>query len=485
MKKYISLFLTTLKESWLLAVIIIIATFLRIHNLDHQAILFGDAAHDLLVARESVMQGNVPLLGIASSIPRFKQGPVTVWLEMAIYSVARENLYLYSLVFALMSVAAIIAVYEYSAIYMSKRVGILTSLLVATSPLAIAHGRVVYHTTPIPLMLVLYFFSLMHLWQKKKYGVLLAGLSWALLFQFELALLPLLLLLPYVIWRRFEWRKLSGRTVLELVGGISIGLLPQLVFDLTHSFSQLGGFAVWVGYRLVSAVGLIGDHVVSPNSLGRGLGQFWLYLGRIVSMDVDVIKLAVLSLWVLSLFFIVRQILKQKAPPAIEITGIATVLLVGGFLIHSAPSEAYFPPFIILVPLVISYVVFELRGKYRTPILLLLSAVAVVNVFQVIGNSFFVSTNHSFNYGMSTYEQRTVVNTVAHLSQDSFTFATTASGGIFPSYFDNLRWIALESGLQESESGKVFYVEPKDSPLATYPDIMKVEFATVDVYFLP
>lgn len=476
---------TLLKKSWMLVIIMVLATLLRTHNLDQQAIFFGDAAHDLLEARDAVLQRNVPLLGIASSIPRFKQGPLTVWIEMVVYLVAQEDLLIYSLVFALLSLVAIVAVYEYSALYISKRVGILTALLVAASPLAIAQGRMAYHTNPIPLMLVLYFFALMHLWQKKKYGVFLAGLSWALLFQFELALLPIVLVIPYVIWRRFDWKKGWVRLGIQLLGGISLGLLPQILFDLTNKFAQIGGFLVWVGYRLVSTLGLVGDHVVSPNSLGRGLSQFWLYLGRVVSMDVNWIKVVVLSVWVIGLLYLIRQILKQKVKPAMEIVGIATLLLVAGFLIHSAPSEAYFPPFIILVPLVVSYFVFELRKQVMLLAVVLLTFISAINAYQVVANSYFVSTNHPFNYGMSTGEQRTVVREIAHLSDNSFRFDTTEPGGKFPSYFDNLRWMALEQDLSETEAGKPFYVESKNSPLATYPDIIKIEFKTVDVYFLP
>src|SRR5688572_25820277 len=111
-----------IRQNWMMIGVMVIATLLRTWQLDTKAILFGDAAHDLLKAAHSVQTGEVPLLGIASSVPRFKQGPLTVWLEMCIYLLAGHKLLVYSLVFALISLVAVMGIYEYAAIHLSKKV---------------------------------------------------------------------------------------------------------------------------------------------------------------------------------------------------------------------------------------------------------------------------------------------------------------------------------------------------------------------------
>jgi 4-amino-4-deoxy-L-arabinose transferase-like glycosyltransferase len=483
-KKNSSLFpsFTVIKSHWQIVVIIMIATLLRTWQLDSKAILFGDAAHDLLVAVESVKQGQVPLLGIASSVPRFKQGPLTVWLEMTLSLVAGDHLLVYSLVFAVISLAAVVGVYEYGAIYLDKKTALVSALLVATSPLAVAHGRVVYHITPIPLMMVLYWFALQSLWQAKPRSLFWAVLAWCGLFQFELALLPAVLAIPYVWWRTKQ--KFNRSWVLQIGSALILGLLPQILFDLTHRFAQLGGFGVWVGYRLVSATGLIGDQALSPGKFGQTLSLLWLYLGRIVSTDQVWLKGIVLVVLTWVLVKLIRQWRKKTLPPAIEIVVVVTGLLIGSFMIHASPSEAYFPPFIVCLPLILAYGLTHLQ-KFQKTALMGLVILAVFNSYQIIRHNFFVSNTQAFSYGLAVADQREVVMVVNRASQGAFKLATTQPGGVFPSYFDNLRWLAREQDLTETDDGQLFYIESKTSELSSYPGMKKHSLPLVDIYQIP
>ncbi len=470
-------------ENWLIVAVIVLATFLRTSQLDTHAILFGDAAHDLMQAAQSVRTGQVPLLGIASSVPRFKQGPLTVWLEMFVYLIAGHRMLVYSLVFALISLAAVIAIYEFATIHVSKKVGLLSALLVATSPLAVAHGRVVYHITPIPLMMVVYWFSLVRLWQKQSMGIFWAVLAWAGLFQFELALLPAFFIIPYILWRtkqRFErsWIAQGGAAIV-------IGLLPQLIYDFQHGFKQLGGFAVWVGYRIVSATGLVGEHTLSPSRFGQTLSLLWLYGGRIVSTDVTLVKLLMLGLLLVAVGLIFKTWRKKKLPPAVEIVAMVSLLLLGGFVIHSAPSEAYFPPFIVCLPLIVAYGTTLVRKPFQLGIIGLLVAGALFNTVQIVRHSFFVSNSQAFSYGPSVMEQREAIRLMKQASDGPYQLATTNEGGKYPSYFDNFRWLAQEQGTTERNNGRLFYIESKDSELVTYPGMKRVMLPSIDIYQLP
>ncbi len=473
-----------IKKHWLIIAIICLATWLRTWQLADRAILFSDAAHDLLAAAQAVEQRQLPLLGIPSSEPLFKQGPLTVWLEMAIYLVADHQLLIYSLVFAGISLAAVIGVYEFAIIHFSPKISWLSAALIATSPLAVAHGRVVYHITPIPLMLVLYLFSLMYLSANKPRGLFWAILAWCGLFQFELALTPLILLIPFVLWRK-GWQ--ADKTwVVQVIGGLLVGLLPQVLFDLTHHFAQLGGFAKWILHRSAATFGLVDGQVLVAGRFQNALSQIWLYGGRVVSTDQVWLKLVMLALLVAALIKCGRQLKQRKLPIAMEICVGALGILSLSFLIHGSPSEAYFPAFVVLLPLIIAYGVGQLRSHFYRLAVGLVCLAVIVNVYSIVQHHFFVSNLQAFTYSASVAEQRQIVEYIHRQSQEKFQFSTTRNEGVYPSFFDNLRWVAAEQGLAETKpEGETFFIETKTSALQSYPSMKKVTFPTWDVYQVP
>lgn len=467
--------------------VVIGAAFLRSYQLKSKAILFGDAGRDLLVAQQAVESGQLPLVGIPSSVPRFHQGPLTIWLQLIIYLLVGHQTIAYSLVFAFISLLAVIALYELAATQLSPKVGAKVGLtaaaLLAFSPLAVAQGRMPYHTNPIPLVLIIYLFSLLWLWQKKRWPLFVAVLSWSLLMQFELTLFSLGLLIPYIVWRRrlkLQWQHLS-----ELSAALLIGFWPQLIHDLTQPLSQnqLGGFIGWVGYRLLAGFGFFNSsHQLSLSKLKQTAALFLEYGSRIFSSGHS------LSLFLagLIIFLAVIKLLKQKRslPPLIELTGLATLLLSLSYLVHSAPSEAYFPPYLVLLPLLVGYSLVMLFKDRFQWVLLIIIGYALINIMAIFRLNFFVSQSGPFSYGPGVGEQRQIITLVNYLSQGHYQWRTTDEYGIFPSYFAGYRWLAQELELpQPDETGQVFYLEKPGSSLSGYPNLVKVIFPSRELYY--
>jgi len=470
-----------IQTNLLIVLIVLLASGLRLWQLDNKAIFFGDAGRDLLQAAESVRSGTVPLLGIPSSIPRFHQGPVTIWIEMLIFALVGSALLPYSLVFAGLSLAAVIGLYELTTVYLSRKQAVLAAALLAASPLAVAHGRMVYHTAAIPLATILFLWAMIRFAKQEKYAWFTGSLAWAFLFQFELALLPLVLLIPFIIWH--HKLKLSAARVVPLGAGLLVGLLPQIIHDLTHGFAQLGGFAVWVGYRLVSAVSVVGENAVGPDSLARTAEQLWLYGGRVVSTDQPLISILALGLLMISGWVSWKAWRAKSLPLLMELAWVGFGILLLGFTVHSSPSEAYFPVMVIFVPLLLSYALARLKGVCATAAA---GAVAIwcgLMVFSIFDHNFFVDTPKPFAYGLSAGTQREVIEAAEQLTPGSYQFKSLNPGASYPSYFDNLRWLLKEKNLQENPQGTVVFVEAKNSPLGAYPNITKVELKTTDLYF--
>ena len=471
-----------IKTNWVITLIIICTALIRSWDLSAQGILFGDAAKDLLVAQQAVESKSLPLLGIPSSIPRFHQGPHTIWLEMVIYAIFGQNTLAFSLTFAFLGVLAVIAVYEYAVVFINKKTALISSALLAFSPLAIAHSRVPYHTNPIPLVIMIYLFALQYLWQKKKLGLFWAGLAWTLIMQFELTLFSLGLLIPYILWRQKVKIKLN--LISQLCAALLLGLLPQIIHDLTHSFaeSQIGGFIVWIGYRITALTGLVGDHQLSITKLWRTLAIFEHYLGRIFSTQNPLISFIFLGLFLTTAVLALRK--RKQLKPGLEILTIAIILLTVSYFIHGAPSEAYFPPYFPLLSIFIGWGLNQLFRHRERKLVVLIIIWAIANIASIFKHNFFVSNPQSFSYYASTEEQKQIMKTIDQISGGKFQLSDTYSAGEFPSYFANLDWSGGEIKIpQHQPGGMVFYIESKNSGLAGYPAITKIEFATYDVYY--
>ncbi len=467
-------------QKWLIF-IVACATLLRVWQLNTHLIFFGDAAHDIFVAKNAIASHTLPLLGIQSSVPRFRQGPLAIWFEMIGLFVSNNNLTFVGYLFALLSVGAILVTYELVTVNYSQRAALFTTVVLAFSPLAVANARTPYHTTPIPLFVGLYLWCVMLLYHKKKHALFWSALTFCFMFQFELALTPLVLLIPYVCWRNDTLKK---QRWISVIPAFLLGLAPQIIYDLTHRFAQLGGFTLWILYRIAAFFGYRHDHTFSPTLLRGTFNTFALYFGRIWSAENLWLSLLCAAIFLSSFILIIwLHQHHQKIPILIEVAALSTALLFLADIVLGSASEAYFPPFFVLSAILIGFVAEYVWQFSQIQVILFLVLYAGINTFGIFQHNFFVSTSAPFSYGPSIDEQRQVVRTIAQLSNNQFQFATARDDGKFPSFFDNLRWVAQERGLAENvQHGQIFFIEDKTSALQTYPSITRLIFPTLDVY---
>jgi hypothetical protein len=469
-----------------LIAILVLATLLRTWQLSTKAIFFGDAAHDVLAAHQAIENRHIPLLGISSSVPRFKQGPLAVWINAFSQILFGPHLLFTSLLYALISVASVIALYELLSVYETKQAGWWAAALLAVSPLAVAHGRMPYHITPIPLMMVLFLWALMRIWQKKPRAVFWATLAWCGVFQFELAVFPLILLIPYIVWRvHKKWKVLDIKSGLI---ALLIGLSPQIIYDLTHRFQQLGGFLIWVGYRIVSLTGAVGTKAFTPDHFKTALSAFNLFGTRIFSYDQPIIALLGLIGLIICWWTWGKLLKNNQLSHLKEIVLVSSGILMAAYLMHGNPSEAYFPPLIILWLTTLGIGVSELKlPKHFLPqkslVYVVLGMWISLQTYSIVSNNFFVSNSARFSYGLSTGDQRQVAEFIRTDSQGDFKLRTTNEGGIYPAYFDNLRWWLQQANAAESPTSyNLYFVEAAGSVLNDYPTMKLTTIGPAYVY---
>lgn len=472
----------------ILVLTIALAAFLRLWNLSSHAIFFGDAARDVLVAQESLETGTIPLVGIPSSVPRFHQGPLSIWIIMFAQSLFGPNLYPTSLVFAILSLIALIAIYELLSITTSKEAGLIAVIMLAASPLAVAHARMPYHTTPIPLILILFIASLLSLKKKTWYPPLLVGLSFSIIFLFERNLLPLLVLVP-LAWYLTK-RSWNIKDMFSFSSGVVIGIFPLLVYDLSHKFMQTFGFLAWTIFRA-------GTFFTGSRTGLESIQAFLLtsqtHLSRIFFVNSSIplylffagTTLAIIKKLKISKKIKFKQLLKNienklSHLEILSMTGIIILLL--SFSIHGSLGEAYFPAFLVFIPILIASLISQMKRKIRLIFMGILILLMISNAILITRYSFFIGNNDTYTYGASTSELQQIALFINEKNFKNISLKTDHEAGIYETYFDNLRFFLKLQGIEDTENGRSVIINPSKMTTVTTLKNSKT-FETLRVYW--
>jgi 4-amino-4-deoxy-L-arabinose transferase-like glycosyltransferase len=157
---------------------------------------FGDFGRDFLAARDMLMSGVVPLVGIPSSVVWLHQGPLSIYLIAISLWVGTFNPSAPAYLYAGFGVITTYLVFKTGSELFDRKVGILSAIFFTMSPLVLVNVRMPYHTAPIPFFSSIFLIFLWGFLKEKKYPFLL-GVSVGLLLLLELSnavLVPLLII---------------------------------------------------------------------------------------------------------------------------------------------------------------------------------------------------------------------------------------------------------------------------------------------------
>lgn len=283
-----------LKQNLGIILIILLATWLRFYRLPETMAFIGDQGRDFLAARDMVLTGQWPLVGIASSVPWLKQGPFFIWMIAAVFKSTGFNPLNPAILTAVLGVLTVYLVYRFSR-------SLLAALVMACSPLAVIHSRLAYHTSPIPLFSVLYLLAL------NSQSIFLSFLLSGILLQFELSTFPILIF-TYI---KFKFKKISFVWLIPFI--------PKIIYDFSHGFTQTLGFGAWSIHRLFEW------HFFNPAL--TTIGEYWQ---KFISWDRPILAL-------------ILGILALKALSKHKLLFSFLLINLLAFYLHAGPSEAYFP----------------------------------------------------------------------------------------------------------------------------------------------
>lgn len=333
-------------ERWRYVVVGFLALFLRVWNIQHIQFI-GDVGRDYLEAVNMLHMKTFPVMGIPSSIPRFLQGPFNVWFDAVSFALGGVNPYSPVLFSAVLTTTGVLLLMKFASQQYGKHAGFIVGLLSASMISGVLQSRMPFYLFAIPLFLTLhmkYIIKKQSTWKT----IFLTTLTYWLIFQWEMALLPVLIPLFVVVLRsKVHWKN----KVTAFISATAIGLLPQILYDLTHKCAQLCGLSAWAVYRVVAFSGFDGKHGVATLSFPEVLHNISLQLHRVIG----------LGIWsgvVLILFMICSALaLKKKFDALAFYTVFSSICVLVAIIVHGSPSEAYFPPFLVFIPLLIAFLV--------------------------------------------------------------------------------------------------------------------------------
>ena len=387
----VELFLGVNKLSLSVLFILLLAAILRIYNLGNGMPFIGDQGWFYLSARDFLIHGQIPLVGITSSHTWLHQGPLWTYMLSFALLVFKFNPVSGAYLTAAFGVATTLLMYRLGKEMFSQRIGIIAALLYAASPLVVFFDRMPFDPSPIPLFTVLYMFVLVK-WLKGNVNYFpLALLLLAILYNLELAtftlFFPLLLIFAYGFLKKRAWAKeVFNKKIISLSLILpTLIMLPVIVYDFSNGFKQT---VVFVGWSLYKPFSFLFHHSAGNLLVNlKIVADFGLLtLQRLIFQDSLLISLLLFVGGICLVFLQVLRNRKLNEPKSVLLFLLVISLL--GIIVNQTPSDAYLPivlPFIIFSIAMLFDQMLKIKSlKYVS--VLLLTIIIVLNSYVIFKN---------------------------------------------------------------------------------------------------
>ncbi len=397
-------------KSIILLFIIALGIFLRLDRLN-LSIFIPDQGWFYLSARDLVLYGKIPLVGITTSHTWLHQGPLWTYMLAPVLLISNFNLFGGVYLAAFFGLLSIILIYKIGKDYLSVNFGLFAALLYATSPLVVIHERLAYHTAPISFFVLLFIYSV-NAWVRGRVNFFpTAILSLALLYNLELAVVVffpvLFLFLIYGYINKEVWfTKLLNKKIIFLsVLCLIIPMIPILIYDAQNGFPQTVKYAVWIVYSPLKSF-FIGKPAAEYDFIWFNM----LHLERLVIFANQFLSLV---LFIISLAYIgVKSFGKIKSFEGIVF--LSTLIPLIGYIVSQTPSEAYLPMLFGGILLSIAYLLYSIDLKTKHVGIALLILIALTNSYLVYNNNYLVEKK--YGYGWSIQKKEEIVNKIYNLA---------------------------------------------------------------------
>lgn len=230
--------LKTYKFQILLAVILIVGAYLRLHMIRNYMTFLGDEGRDVLVVKRMIVDHKFTLLGPTASVGGFFLGPIYYYFMLPFLWVSRLDPVGPAIMVAFFGIATIFLVYKIGRDFYSIWAGLIAASLYAVSPIVIAYSRSSWNPNVVPFFSTLLIYMLWRLVARPRP---LDGLWIGIILGIGIQLHYLFLFLFVVVasWYTIQRKSLHFRSTFGLtVLGFLVGVSPFLAFEVRHGFAN-------------------------------------------------------------------------------------------------------------------------------------------------------------------------------------------------------------------------------------------------------
>lgn len=445
------------------------ASFLLLYRLSDLMNFFGDAGWFYLSARDMLLGKGIPLVSITASHTWLHQGPFwTYMLGLALW-LGKFNPVSGAYLAVCIGLATIVSLYVLGRQLFSEKIALIASALSTTSPLALIHARMPYHTMPIPLFSLVYFFAIFKFISGEKRYFPMIFLLLGVLYNFELATVmlaaPLCIVLGYGVRKKTSWIKSLRRKDigLAILAGL-IPMLPVVLYDTTHGFKQTVIYAGWLVYNAFRALGLpFFPHSHVSQSINIFQFTFTL-LQRLVFLPNGFIALGILvAAIVFACYMLYQQNEAGKVDKALLLVTLWFVSSIILYLGNKTASEAYVPVFFPAIFFLLANLFAFIIKQQKIGGLFFLILLMGLNVQSLLSHNYLM--DEPGGYGVTFAEKETVMRNVLNtVHGGKYQLIGLGKGSQFESFLMPYQYLGWYYGNPPSKGkGRTFIVEEQDT----------------------
>lgn len=424
-------------SSPLILLVFLLALFFRLNKISTQMAFIGDQGWFYLSARDLVLGLNFPLVGITSSHTWIHQGPFWTYILAFLFWVTRFNPLVPGYFTALLDAGMVVVVYFVSLKLYSRRIGIISSLLYASSPALILSSRMPYHTSPIPLFTVLFFFFISRVANGKQKFVPLSVLCLSILYNFELAtqVLWITFFLVFIInFKKLE--SIKRKMIIKTLFSFILPLLPVIIYDFGHGFNQTIKFVIWTIASPIKSLifGSSSGHTYFDFAI-----FFYNFLKELIFYPSGLLSILILFCSVTVIVYSLKKE-KKKYQTADFVLLISTLIPLVVFMFNKTPSGAYLPIFFPLIVILEGRFFSSLR-PFVVPVLVVL-IISILNINSLFSLNYFTKSKHNLFIDRLTTSKR-IVSVVGNRS---YVLIGKGEGSQFRSFTMNYEYLTWYLG---------------------------------------
>jgi len=450
------------KYTVLLTIILLIGIFLRLQNIGNGMVFIGDQGWFYLSARDMLLTGHVPLVGIASSHPWLHQGALWTYLLAFSFQILGFNPLSGAYLSVLLDVFAILFIYKLGTLLFSKRLGMIAAVLYATSSLVVFNARMPYHTSPIPLFTMFFLYSLYKWMQGSKYYFPLIIFFLGILYNLEIATVLLSFVFLGVWLYGIVTKQSFAKTifikkiiVLSLCAFI-VSMFSMLLHDVSHGFPQTLGFVTWLGYKVLVTLGYQQIHPTTPVAWSE---MFVFFAEQVRKLIFAYNWLVALGIFVICFVSLVLSF-PRRSKFSMTIVLIVNLLLLIGFFASRTPSHAYlpmmFPGLLLLIAILFDGI---LGNKIR-----LIRGIGIIGLIVIICANVYYSIEK--NTSESSFRERLTVAIyiVKEAGKKEYTIKGAGENSQFASFTMNYEYLTwwLGHGSSKRQEMLQFIIKEDD-----------------------